>query len=399
MSKYNLFEGYGIEIEYMIVDKDTLMVRPVADKLLKALAGEPVNECFIDGIGFSNELVKHVIEFKTDGPAKYDGMSANFHNGVKRVLEILDSFNCTIMPTAMHPTMNPELETVLWQEENAEIYEAYDRIFNCKGHGWSNLQSVHINLPFNGDDQFAKLHAAVRCVLPLLPALCASSPIVDGEVTGIADNRLEFYRNNQKSVPEVAGMVIPERVFTEAEYNEKIFDVLGDAIAPHDPEGILEPVWLNSRGAIARFDRGAVEIRLMDVQECPLADVAIAKLVSETVRHLCASGDMNKMQNIDESEMNSILLNCINNGDSSVITHNELADIFGTQSGIKAIDIWHAMFIKTEMCSDTEYAAPLSNIFINGNLSTRITNNLHKGVKNVYAELCACLRENRIYHG
>jgi hypothetical protein len=25
----------------------------------------------------------------------------------------------------------------------------------------------------------------------------------------------------------------------------------------------------NSRGAIARFDRGAIEIRVIDIQECP----------------------------------------------------------------------------------------------------------------------------------
>ncbi|HAL85576.1 MAG TPA: hypothetical protein DCM31_01010, partial [Deferribacteraceae bacterium] len=33
-------------------------------------------------------------------------------------------------------------------------------------------------------------------------------------------------------------------------------------IAPYDPECILQEEWLNSRGAIARFDRKAIEIRL-----------------------------------------------------------------------------------------------------------------------------------------
>ena len=33
-----LFSAFGIEIEYMIVDRETLAVRPIADKLLAAAA-------------------------------------------------------------------------------------------------------------------------------------------------------------------------------------------------------------------------------------------------------------------------------------------------------------------------------------------------------------------------
>ena len=35
-----LFAGYGIEIEYMIVDREALNVFPVADQLLHAVAGD-----------------------------------------------------------------------------------------------------------------------------------------------------------------------------------------------------------------------------------------------------------------------------------------------------------------------------------------------------------------------
>ncbi|MGD9809187.1 MAG: glutamate-cysteine ligase family protein [Deferribacterales bacterium] len=399
MGRYNLFEGYGIEIEYMIVDRDTLKVRPVADKLLEKLAGELVNEVFIDGIGYSNELVKHVIEIKTEGPQKYKDMADNFSNAVDRINGILAEMNCMIMPTAMHPTMNPLTETELWQDENAEIYEAYDRIFNCKGHGWSNLQSVHINMPFNGDDQFEKLHAAIRCVLPIIPALCASSPMVEGTQTGLADNRLDFYRNNQRSVPFVAGNVIPERVFSEAEYNEKIFDELAKAIAPHDPEEILEPIWLNSRGAIARFDRGAVEIRLVDVQECPQADIAVVKLISETVRHLSLTGDLEKMKKIDEAEMYTILLSCIREGENALVSHKDLLDIYGMPEA-KAVELWRAMFLRTGMDADKQYAPALLNIFSHGTLSTRIKEALiSRSIEAVYAELCGCLKENELFNG
>ena len=56
-----LFEGFGIEIEYMIVDADTLMVRPVADELLKAVAGTYEMEVDRGRLCWSNELALHLI--------------------------------------------------------------------------------------------------------------------------------------------------------------------------------------------------------------------------------------------------------------------------------------------------------------------------------------------------
>ena len=66
--RLHLFEGYGIELEYMIVDRDTLDVLPVTDRVLEQVAGETVNEVERGPLGWSNELVLHVIELKTNGP-------------------------------------------------------------------------------------------------------------------------------------------------------------------------------------------------------------------------------------------------------------------------------------------------------------------------------------------
>src|SRR5690606_12908976 len=103
-----------------------------------------------------------------------------------------------------------------------EVYRAFDRIFDCRGHGWGNLQSMHINLPFADDEEFGRLHAAVRLVLPLLPGLAASSPLVENRRTGSMDNRLEFYRHNCARIPSVTGHVIPEPVFGIEEYRDQV---------------------------------------------------------------------------------------------------------------------------------------------------------------------------------
>ena len=88
------------------------------------------------------------------------------------------------MPSGMHPWMQPARETRLWPHESGPIHRAYDALFDCRRHGWANLQSMHVNLPFGEDltpdGEFARLHAAVRLVLPLLPALAASTPHHNG---------------------------------------------------------------------------------------------------------------------------------------------------------------------------------------------------------------------------
>src|SRR5690606_30349750 len=126
------------------------------------------------------------------------------------------------------------------------------RIFDCRGHGWANLQSVHLNLPFANDDQFGRLHAAIRLLLPLLPALAASSPLIESRRSGLLDTRLDVYRSNAARIPSVSGQVIPEPVYTRSDYDREILQRMYRDVAPFDPDGTLQHEWLNARGAIAR---------------------------------------------------------------------------------------------------------------------------------------------------
>jgi glutamate---cysteine ligase / carboxylate-amine ligase len=275
-----LFAGYGIELEYMIVDRKQYNILPVTDQVLRNVAGEYVNEFEEGPIAWSNELVLHVIELKTNGPVSgLEPLPDQFLGNIQKINSILSEINGQLMPTAMHPWMDPWQETRLWPHEASEIYDTYNRIFNCQGHGWSNLQSSHVNLPFADDHEFALLHAAIRALLPIMPALAASSPIMDGEYTGLLDTRLETYRRNAERMPSITGLVIPEPVSSYQNYQDIILNPMYEDIAPHDPDKILQYEWLNSRGAIARFDRNAIEIRVLDTQETAQADIAIAAMI------------------------------------------------------------------------------------------------------------------------
>jgi glutamate---cysteine ligase / carboxylate-amine ligase len=285
---FRLFERFGVELEYMIVDARTLAVLPVTDRVLHAVAGEYVSDVELGAVSWSNELALHVIELKTTDPAaRLDGLAAEFQEHVVRINRLLEPLGGRLMPTAMHPWMDPHREMRLWPHDYSPVYEAFDRVFDCRGHGWANLQSVHLNLPFADDAQFARLHAAIRLLLPIMPALAASSPVMDGRATGRLDNRLEVYRHNARRVPRVSGAVIPEPVFSRQAYEQEILQPLYRDIAPLDPDGTLQFEWLNARGAIARFDRNTIEIRVLDVQECPRADLAVCRLLTDVLRAMC----------------------------------------------------------------------------------------------------------------
>jgi carboxylate-amine ligase len=405
-ARWRLFQVVGVESEYTIVDRETLGVRPVADELLRGMAGEYVNEIERDGFGWSNELVCHVIEIKTNGPAPgLQGLAEGFHGEIRFINERLRSSGAMLLGTGAHPWMNPDRDTRLWPHGNREIYQLYDRIFDCRGHGWSNLQSVHLNLPFCGDDEFGRLHAAVRLVLPIIPALAASTPVLDGQVTGFMDTRLETYRHNQDRIPSIAGCVIPEPAFTEHQYGQKIFDRIRADIAPHDPHGVLDVLFLNSRGAIARFDRNAIEIRVIDIQECPQADMAVAEAIIAAVRLLAdeATIPLSEQQAWPEDLLADIFLRVVRDGEQAVIGDADyLASMGIRERRMTAGSVWRALAERNSDRIAPEHQRALRRILTEGTLARRLVLRLGPRpgldtLMKVYRELAGCLAENRLW--
>ena len=404
-----LFQGYGIELEYMIVRRDGLQVLPVCDEVLKAVAGSYVSDIEDGPIAWSNEIVLHVIELKTNGPApSLAGRAEAFQANVRRIDELLAPLGGRLLGTAMHPFMDPATEKRLWPHESSPVYEAYDRIHGCGGHGWANLQSQHVNLPFSGDEEFGRLHAAIRAVLPLLPALAAASPMMDGRLTGLLDSRLEVYRTNQRKTPLAAARVIPERAWTRAEYDERILAPLYAQIAPYDPEGTLRHEFLNSRGAIARFDRDAIEIRVLDVQECPVADLGIALLVSETVRALAEErwAALEALQALDVEPLADLFIGSIRDAERTTVSDAALLAVLGLPATpTPAAEVWRHLAAEVLSDADAGVAAPraaVEAILEHGTLARRMSTALgqepgHARVMAVYGELADCLHDGRMF--
>lgn len=400
-----LFEGIGIELEYMIVNRDTLDVLPVADELLKSVVGSYSNDYEKEGICWSNELALHVVELKTGVPvATLSETNPLFQEDVRLINEIVSNFNGMLMPSGAHPWMDPCTEARLWPHGQRTIYETYHKIFNCEGHGWTNLQSCHLNLPFNGSEEFGRLHAAIRLVLPLIPAIAASTPILDATLQPFLDTRMEYYRTNSARISSITGEIIPEPIFTPLAYNNEIFERMYRDIEPFDPDGTLRDEWLNARGAIARFDRNAIEIRIIDVQECPVADLAISAAICGVLKAIvterwCSFPNQMAWQ---VQPLKKILMDTVRVAEDAVISDASYLENFGLsgQKAMSARELWQYLAGQVEI--ERELVPTFAAIVKHGSLANRIVRSLageitRENLTSVYRELCACLKKNRLF--
>jgi carboxylate-amine ligase len=405
----HLFQGFGVEIEYMIVAKSSLAVLPLCDRVLAAIAGKISSEVEVGEIAWSNELVAHVIELKTNGPAhSLTHLPNSFQNSVNKINLILQQYDAMLLPTGAHPLMQPATDTCLWPHDDKSIYETYNRIFDCKGHGWTNLQSTHLNLPFANEDEFVRLHSAIRLLLPIIPALSASSPILDGKATGFVDTRLEYYRKNQQKIPIITGQVIPEAITSIAEYQEKILQPIYNAIAPYDSNNVLQQEWLNSRGAIARFDRDTIEIRIIDSQESVEADIAILAVITTVLKGLIAEqwSKLSDQLKFQEQYLSSIFLDVIKEGADVTITDPNYLLAFGYDERpfCSVNNLWQSILQQTFVTEDLDptWNNTIEIILSEGNLSKRIINSLHgnyssQNIIAIYRKLSETLSNGSIY--
>lgn len=407
---FGLFEVVGVEIEFMIVDTHSLDIQPLADRLLRQISGgrEWVEDVSMGEIDASNELVNHVVEVKCAAPSpSLEALVPAFGAAVQRLNHALDSVSARLMPGGMHPWMEPHVETRLWGHETGPVYRAYDELFDCRRHGWANLQSVHLNLPFKNDEEFGRLMAAVRVVLPLIPALAASSPLVEERANGCLDNRLRIYATNSAKVPAMTGQVIPEPVYSIEAYRDEI-------LAPIDrqlreigaPAILLGREWGNARGAIARFDRNAVEVRLIDAQECPRADLAVCAAVSGAIRAMVEErwSDGAAQRGFDQEALVSQLQRTVDQGRHAAV-EAPYARLFGADPAeVRTTGALWTWLVENAFGASAALEPPLAVILEKGALAERILAALprrpeRRDLEAVYRELCGCLSAGWSFRG
>lgn len=398
--KYRLLEVTGIELQYMVVDRNTLQVRSVDGNAPARPEGT------VADIERSDEPVGHVLELKTTKPTRnIPRYRRKFVAEVAAINAQLEKHDCMLLPTAMHPFMDPGAEPHMRANGHQAVNELYGKIFDTRSHGWSNGQSMHLNLPFASDDEFAKLHAAVRVLLPILPAICASSPFLDGKAGASLDMRLQHYMRVHEKLPQLVGPLIPEALFNQEDYYREVFAPIAQALAPYDKDQVLDHHAANRRGAVARFDRGSIEIRVIDMQECPGADLAIAELVGATLKSLCTGQWMSSyvQRAWHESDLLAIFKDVIVKAGAATVSNTEYLRMFGIDQEKATVDaIWRKLFEEVSAGLSPSCQEHIRFILEKGCLATRIIKRAgkapdHQRLLEVYSDLAACLAGDKAF--
>jgi gamma-glutamyl:cysteine ligase YbdK (ATP-grasp superfamily) len=228
------------------------------------------------------------MEFKPNSPFESPiEFEETMQEAVSMVQDFLQRrFRARLLGTGMHPLLKLD-ETGVWPHRHRQIYEAYGRVFNLKRHGWLNIQSFHLNLPYSDEASAMILNNTLANLCPYLCAVSASSPAYEGKLGKAVDNRLRFYWENQKEIPSVTGEIVPEYASSFGQYEKDVIGRYSNDLARAGADKlILNKEWVNSRGIIFRFDRKAIEIRIMDEQECIKSDVALSCFIRASLRGL-----------------------------------------------------------------------------------------------------------------
>ncbi|MGA2162114.1 MAG: glutamate-cysteine ligase family protein [Methanoregula sp.] len=364
----------GTEHEYSVNDAQFTAL-PVSDQIIKSICGSFASEILFGEVKLGKELQKTVLEFiprvPASGPLALESM---LMQGIRKFYHIFPT-QYHLLGLGMHPTLTPG-RTAVWDHDEGEYYEAYDRLFNIRQHGWLNIQALQVNLSYTGEKDLLMQYNRIRTLLPYIVALTASSPMVEGRLTGTMDNRLIYYRENQKEIPQICNGIIPARLRSVAEY-QKAQEQIFTELRARDAEILCEE-WLNSSGLIIRFSRGCLEIKAPDEQECIRSDMAVAALVTSLLR--CPTLPV-------ETDQDALL------------ALTELAIQKGTADLGPELEALYRRAWQRATAEERQYLPVIENRITNGSLAEQMAERYRSenAIEPILANMAHCLRVNKPY--
>jgi gamma-glutamyl:cysteine ligase YbdK (ATP-grasp superfamily) len=363
----------GTEHEYSINDKN---YRPLAisDKILQQISGEVQYEVPFGGIRVAKELQKHVLELIPATPGSISLLEENLYHGLCELYRATN-YEYGFLGLGMHPLLTLD-QTTYWDHDEQEYYQAYDRLFNIRQHGWLNIQALQINYPYESPDDLVTAFNKIRSLIPYLVAVSASSPLVEGKTTSYMDNRLVYYRENQAQIPEICHGVLPEKLDRMDDYvriNQDIYEELKRCRGE-----ILCHEWVNSRGVIVRFTRKCLEVKAIDEQECLHSDMAISAFLLALLR-----SDLELEE--EESHLLAMLEDAMHHGVAGMRPELE-----------KLLRIAQ----KNATIEEMRYLPVVAKRIEQGSLAEIMAQRLKEGgeIEPMLAEMEWCLKENRPYY-
>ena len=245
----------GVEEEFSILDPPTLDLAPRFEQLRTVAESDPILHEHITG-----ELISSEIEI-------ISGVGGDVHDALERqrdrrarLFALTQEQGVALGATGTHPWADYREQPIIDTEHYRRVEEG------LKYAAWrNNTFSLHVHLGVRDIDRAVRACDRLRPVLPLLLAISANSPYLDGRDTGLHSARTQSFT---KSFPRCG---VPDAFGGWSAYREYIEFLCRTS-------SIVEftQVWWSVR---PHFSFGTVEVRICDAQASAQESDALAALM------------------------------------------------------------------------------------------------------------------------
>jgi len=245
----------GLEEEFAVLDAGSLELVPRFEELRDAGQADPVLAESIAG-----ELISSEIEIRSGRCLDLGSAFAAQRERRRRLFALAGSRGLSLGATGTHPWSD-------YREQKIIDTEHYRRVEDgLKYVAWrNNTFSLHVHVGVRGADRAVLVCDRLRPILPLLLAISANSPFLDGRDSGLHSARSQIFT---KSFPRCG---VPDAFGTWEAFATYIdFLVRTHSIVEYTQ------VWWSVR---PHFSFGTVEVRICDAQMTASEAEGLAALI------------------------------------------------------------------------------------------------------------------------
>jgi carboxylate-amine ligase len=246
----------GLEEEFSLLHPATLELAPRFEELREAArVRDPLLHEHITG-----ELISAEIEIVSGAGADLHDAFAHQRECRRRLFALADAHGVALGATGTHPWADYREQRIIETEHYRRVEEGLRYV------AWrNNTFSMHVHVGVRDADRAVRVCDRLRPVLPLLLAISANSPYLDGRDAGLHSARTQSFT---RSFPRCG---VPDAFGSWGAYREYIEVLLRT-------RSIVEftQVWWSVR---PHFAFGTVELRICDAQATAPESEALAALM------------------------------------------------------------------------------------------------------------------------
>jgi len=246
----------GIEEEWAIIDPQTLELVPKYEALR---ADGDLDDVLKDAI--SGELISSEIEIRSGRGEDVQHALQLQREARRRLFALADKHGVGLASTGTHPLSDYRDQHIIDTEHYRRVQDGLQYVARR-----NNTFALQVHIGVSGADRAIQACDRLRPVLPLLLAISANSPYVDGQDSGLHSARTQTFT---KSFPRCG---VPDPFETWANWQQYV-----DLLLRTNSIVEFTQLWWSVR---AHHSFGTIEVRICDAQTTgPEADGLIELIV------------------------------------------------------------------------------------------------------------------------